>query len=85
MEQTNFIRDRSELRSQVQRVFAYDEFGLRRTIRNSFVLIPGDVENESVRREARVVLLFSLSCQINSGGAEYVLLQYMKCTPTIEK
>lgn len=54
-------------------------------MRNSFVLIFGDGENGSVLWVASGLLSFDLNFQADSGGTDYVLLQYMMCTPVLDE
>lgn len=64
VEEGNLIPDRLECQTHVQRVIACDKLGPIRRMLYSFAFNAGNEEGWSVLREARVLLLFSLSSEI---------------------
>lgn len=76
----NFIRNKPMLRNQVQHLFAYDKFALRRRMWNTFLLISGDGERRSMLYALKVLLLSRLNTKTDNSGIEYVILQYVECT-----
>lgn len=85
VDEENIFRDRPVLLIHFQRVFAFDMYGTIRRIWNSFVFIASDGKDGSVLWAAWVLPLFCLTSQTDSGGIEYVFLQYVECTPSLNE
>lgn len=84
-EEKHFICDKLMSQNQVQGVLACDKSRPSRRVRNSFSLIAAECVERSELCIARELLLFRLKFETDSGKAEYVFLQYMKCTPLLDE
>lgn len=73
----NVIQSAAKVESTVQQVFACDEIGSNKAMKNNFVVIAGKEENENLLRLATVFLLFTL--KMDCTEKEYGFLQYMEC------
>lgn len=73
VEDKTFIRDRKELWNHVQRVFAPDNLGSSRRMRNSFVLLPRDLKDIYVLKVVIKLLLFCLGSRTANDGELYII------------
>lgn len=85
MEEERFIHDIPVLKNQALSVFAYDNRGAKRRMRNSFVKIAGGGKDGTVLWAATKQLLILLTLQTDIGDTESVFVQYMVCILTIDE
>lgn len=85
VEEGNSICDEPVLRNQFERVFARDRFGPSWVMQHSFMLIFGDGEETAVFMAAKVLQLFPLSPQTDSGGTKFLFLQNAQCTGALNE
>lgn len=79
------MHDRPKLWNQVQRVFLNEKVRLRKRMRNSLVLVSGGVMQVPVLLAEKSLMLICLNTQTDNNSTPYVFLQYMACTPTLDR
>lgn len=68
----------------MQRVFGTVESDSERYVRNSFVMVLGEENEERLLHIVRVLLLQNMSTSNRIEANDFALLQYMKCTSTLD-